>query len=246
MNSIGIIGITGRMGNILAKMINDSQSYSLGQGYSSSSCDLSEVFLSNDYIIDFSSNILIYSVLSAALRNPKPLIICTTGWDKNKYAKDIEKLAKTIPLIIASNTSVGAYLQSYLVREMARFLDDDYDIDIIEKHHRNKVDSPSGTALSLFEDIKSIKQKEYRTSQEEPGKREDNLISINSIRSGNIYGEHEVIFTSSEEVLSVKHVVFSRSIFAKGAIKALDWLVKKKPDPGIYSMQDVLGMVKSQ
>jgi 4-hydroxy-tetrahydrodipicolinate reductase len=242
MSKIGIIGITGKMGNILAEMVRESQSYSLGRGYSSCSGDLIEVFSSNDYVIDFSSHKLISSVLSAALQNPKPLIICTTGWDRNEYAKDIEKLAEIIPLIIASNTSIGAYLQRYLVRELAKLLGDDYDVDIIEKHHRNKVDSPSGTALSLSEDIKSVKQKEYRTSLEKSGKREDNLISINSIRSGNIYGEHEVMFTSSEEMISVKHVAFNRHIFAKGAIRALDWLVKKNPSPGIYSMQDVLGI----
>ena len=164
-------------------------------------------------------------------------------------------------MVVAPNTSLGASLQLYLARQLAMILDEDYDIDIIERHHRNKADKPSGTAMQLANSIIDDKQEvcglifklechnanaftamdEAVDTRTTNGLRPKNFISINAIRSGNLPGEHEVCFTSSDEMISIKHTAFDRKLFTKGVIKIVKWLDTRRPGPGIYTMMDVLG-----
>lgn len=247
IKKIGIIGINGRMGSLLRAKIEESNKYEIGIGFGQPAekyPPLSDVFQHNDCIVDFSNKDLIEPLLTIAANHNKPLVICTTGWDFDMFKAKLNALAKFIPIVIASNTSVGACVQRYLVKEASKLFDSKYDIDVIEKHHREKVDSPSGTALSLIKAITDTKTSEfglsYKTFSNIHGKREHDTIGILSQRSGNLPGEHEVTFTSSDEMISIKHVVFNRALFATGAIRIIDWVNKTTPTPGIYSMEDVL------
>ena len=246
--TVGIVGSTGRMGGVLADVINSSEfvvgiGFGLGQ---EPQVELATVFLENDFVVDFSNAGLVERLLKEALINPKPLVICTTGWSAEDYKEQLAELSVIVPVVIATNTSIGAFLQRYLVRKLAGVLSADYDIDIIEKHHRNKVDCPSGTAMTLFKDIRQEKQvvfaAEYTTHPLHEGPRPDNYVGMEVVRSGNLPGDHAVSFISLEEMISVQHVAFDRKLFAKGAVRIVRWLSETAPQPGIYSMADVLDL----
>lgn len=252
IKKVGIIGINGRMGSLLRAKIEESNRYEVGVGFGQPKekyPPLSEVFQHNDCIVDFSNKDLIEPLLTTATNHNKPLVICTTGWNFEAFKAKLNALAKRIPVVIASNTSIGACVQRYLVKEASKLFDSQYDIDVIEKHHREKVDAPSGTTLSLIKTITDTKADEfglhYKTFNNIDGKRERDTIGVLSQRSGNLPGEHEVTFTSVDEMISIKHVVFNRALFASGAIKIIDWLNKTTPTPGIYGMEDVLDTDKS-
>lgn len=257
-NLVGVIGITGRIGSLLAHNISNHDMYSLGASYSRTSAakdkeeggskpelgTLSSVFAANDYVVDFSSPALVPEVLAAALENPKPLIIGTTGWQKEIYQREfIDPLSQRAPVIIAPNTSMGACLQVYLARQLAGILGSEFDIDISEKHHRHKKDIPSGTAKNLLANIISTKEKasglKYTSYPLRQGPRPENFINVNVERSGNLPGEHEICFTSAEEVISIKHVALNRGVFVAGVIKALNWLKIYNPPPRVYEMTDI-------
>ncbi len=243
-NKVGIIGNSGRMGVLLAEKISISKDLKLGSGYSRNQTPfikLEDVFASNDYIVDFSKAELVEEVLKKASEFLKPTIICTTGWDLENLKTLIEDVAKKTIIVIASNTSVGACLQRYLVREATRILSDEFEIDIHEKHHKHKVDIPSGTAKSLFEQI--IKIRHNSTLQIlEQGPRPNNIVCFSAQRTGNIVGEHKVEFNSSHEMVSIEHIAFDRSIFAFGAIRILNWIKSNKPSNGLYTMENVLNL----
>jgi len=243
---VGIVGISGRLGSEISNFITIQNKYQLGLSYTRSenkNVPISEVFLQNDYVIDCSSPENILNVLLAATKNPKPLIVLTTGWDENSIQEELHLLSKLTPIIIAPNTSLGAYVQSVVVRDIAKILDSEYDIDIVEQHHRKKLDQPSGTALNLFGAItkskKQNQQLDYKLYEAKNEIRNPHTISITSRRSGNIPGEHEVCFTSNDEIISVKHIALNRALFAKGALKIINWLDNEKPQPGIYHLSDI-------
>lgn len=247
---VGIIGISGRMGQVLSYEISKKTSLELGVSYSkevAESTSLHDVFESNDIIVDFSNAALVESVLDAALKNPKPLIICTTGWDREVLESKITLLSQQVPLILATNTSIGAAIQRHIVKIVSKALGDDFDIDLHEKHHRFKVDSPSGTAVTLLEDIKMAKKKaflkEFSTYTVGHGARGDHLIGVSVTRAGSIVGEHEVSFTSLEEQITIKHTAFDRALFAKGALKSVEWCIQVEK-PGLYTIFDVLSLTE--
>lgn len=246
--NIGIIGVSGRMGQVLSREITEKAGLALGVSYSKEISDkvsLEAVFASNDVVVDFSNAGLVESVLNAALQNPKPLIICTTGWDLEKLQPKIDELAAKTSVIIATNTSIGAAIQRYIVKVVAKALGDDFDIDLHEKHHRFKVDSPSGTANTLLEDIQDAKKEafdqDFTTYTVGNTARSGNLIGVSSTRAGSIVGEHEVTFTSLEEQITIKHTAFDRALFAKGALKAVEWSIQNSK-PGLYTIFDVLSL----
>jgi 4-hydroxy-tetrahydrodipicolinate reductase len=244
--SIGIIGITGQIGNILSSIISKSNLYKLGMGFSKKSQqhELQNVFKNNDYIVDFSSHDIIKLILDTALNNPKPLIICTTGWEQsdNNINEQLMKLSKLTIIIVSPNTSLCSFLQKKITSKIASILDEKYDIDIIERHHRNKLDYPSGTAISILNEIKKTKRnndKEYTSNQITTGPRTNNNICTSSIRSGNIIGEHSVIFTSENDEIIIQHRVFNRNLFAEGVFNIIEWIEKNNIKNGIYNMSDI-------
>ena len=246
---VGVIGQTGRMGTLLTKLLSEEQSYELGLSFSRSETpeeDLVKVFQENDLVIDFSSSELLKYTLEAALRHPKPFIICTTGWCKETFESLIHQLAHIVPIVIAPNTSIGAVLQLYLATQLAEILDESYDIDILEKHHKQKTDTPSGTAKALIEAIQQSKENDHSLRYElyhgHTGPRPLHSIGLSVQRSGQLPGEHSISFTSEEESIVIHHTALNRKLFARGVLKIISWIAAKNPRPGIYSMLDVLNI----
>ena len=190
---IGVIGVGGRMGSLLSELIAQHQSYVLGPSFMrsrQSTTSLEDVFKANKIVVDFSSSDLVEHTLAAALSVPKPFVICTTGWQKDHTRKQIKALSKEVPIVIAPNTSIGACLQLYLAKQVAKILGEEYDIDILEKHHRNKSDAPSGTALALLNSVQEEKKRyhnlNYKPYSVGQSPRPKQVIGFAVRRSGNL------------------------------------------------------------
>jgi len=195
-----------------------------------------------DIIIDFSSASALPGLVDYALSRRLPLMIATTGLDEGEV-KLLEAAASSIPVFRTGNMSLGVNILCELVRKTARILGEGFDIEIVEKHHNQKVDAPSGTALMLAEAAsEGVEDAKYvYERQSVRKKRGRNEIGIHSVRGGTIVGEHEVIFAGYDEVITLSHSASSRELFASGALKAAMFLVDKKP--GLYSMADVVGSI---
>ena len=206
---------------------------------------LSNVYpTSADIAIDFSEPAAAVGTIDYCLDNDIALVSGTTGLN-GKQHKKMESASRKIPIVYATNMSVGMNVLFKLVGQLALLLGDEYDIEIIEQHHRFKKDAPSGTALTLAESIHSA------TGRDWPGGlthgrsgldtlRKKGTIGIHAIRAGDITGIHSVMFGTLGETLTVSHTAHSRDTFARGALRAAKWLVDK--GPGLYSMADVLGI----
>lgn len=191
-----------------------------------------------DIIIDFSHFSRIENMLKFAVANNIPVIICTTGYD-DKILNQIKEASSKIPILLSSNTSIGINLMNDLVSKISSILNN-FDIEIIETHHNKKVDSPSGTAKTLFNIINETLENKMtivngRDGNHKRGKKE---IGMHSIRGGSVVGEHRVIFYGDDESIEIKHTAMSKKIFVHGSIKAAKFLIGKKPS--LYSMKDVL------
>lgn len=191
-----------------------------------------------DIIIDFSHFSRIPNMLKFAVDNNIPLIICTTGYD-DKILNQIKEASSKIPILLSSNTSIGINLMNDLVSKISAILNN-FDIEIIETHHNKKVDSPSGTAKTLFNIINETLENKMTVvhGREGNSKRDKKEIGMHSIRGGSVVGEHRVIFYGDDESIEIKHTAMSKKIFAHGSIKAAKFLIGKKPS--LYSMKDVL------
>lgn len=201
---------------------------------------LKNISIEYDGIIDFSHYSLIDDVLESAIDKNVPLLIATTGHTEEQLKK-IEEATKKIPVIKATNTSVGVTVVNEIVAYATKLLND-FDIEIVEKHHNRKIDAPSGTATTLLEVVKENLNENYSTVYGREGhcKREEKEIGVHAIRGGNIVGEHTVIYAKNDEIIEIKHEALSRKIFADGAVKAMLYLNDKKP--GKYIMKDVIGL----
>ena len=191
-----------------------------------------------DIIIDFSHFSRIPNMLNFAVNNNIPIVICTTGYD-DKILSQIKEASSKIPILLSSNTSIGINLMNDLVSKMAENLNG-FDIEIIETHHNKKVDSPSGTAKTLFNAINQTLENKMNLINGREGnhKRDKNEIGMHSIRGGSVIGEHRVIFYGDDEAIEIKHSAMSKKIFVYGAIKAAKFLIGKNPN--LYGMKDVL------
>lgn len=192
-----------------------------------------------DVLIDFSVAGNLETILQYALQANLPLVLCTTGYTQQQQ-QEIEEASKQIPILQSANMSLGVHVMAQLAAMAARILGGDYDIEIIEKHHNHKLDSPSGTALMLSEEI----QKERGSltpvygRQGRAGKRQPNEIGIHAVRGGTVAGEHEVGFYGSAEEILITHRAENRTLFAKGALRAAEFL--KDQNPGRYTMKDAV------
>jgi len=196
--------------------------------------------LSVDAIIDFSNPAALEGLLAYAVAKNIPLVLCTTGYTIEQF-EDIEKVSKLIPIFHSSNMSIGINLLADLIKRACAVLGDDFDIEIVERHHKRKVDAPSGTAILLADAANSVLSYDAdytyeRKSVRKP--RDKNEIGISSVRGGTIVGVHDVIFAGHDEVIELRHTASSRDIFAHGAVKAAKFIVGKPS--GIYSMKDML------
>jgi 4-hydroxy-tetrahydrodipicolinate reductase len=220
-----LIGAAGRMGKTIVDLAKDDPKIDVA-----ARCDLGdsiEPAMKNcDVVIDFSQADAIAEICRVGLKHHKPLVIGTTGQSKEQR-RIIEETAQSLPMVFASNFSIGVNVLFWLTRKAAEQLGSDFDAEIVETHHKMKKDAPSGTAKTLAEVLKAAK----KTQPE---------IPIQSIREGDVVGEHTVIFNGPAERLELSHRAASREIFARGALRAAKWIIGRPP--GLYSMQDVLGL----
>lgn len=227
MTSIGLFGASGRMGSAIAEAAADRD-------------DVSIVDDQWDVLVDFSAPEGLKAHLETALERGKPIVIGTTGLDEG-HQEMIDAAAERIPVLQAANMSLGVNLLAHLVRETAERLGEDWDIEIVEMHHRHKVDAPSGTALLLGEASAQGRRVDLaRVRGTATGPRKPGQIGFASLRGGSVAGDHQVIFASDDERIELGHRAESRAIFARGAVAAAIW-IEDKP-AGRYSMNDVLGL----
>jgi len=250
MIKIIISGCNGHMGHVVASIARDDPDVSVVAGFDiAAQGTQSFPVYSNpmeftgcaDVIIDFSDPAALENLLSFGLTKKTPLILCTTGYTPGHIAA-IEEAAKQIPVFRSGNMSLGINLLVDLIKRACSVLGSAYDIEIVERHHRRKVDAPSGTALMLADAAAAALpyEAEYvydRQSVRQP--RGDHEIGISAVRGGTIVGEHEVIFAGLSEVIELKHSAASRDVFATGAIKAAKFM-SGISTPGLYDMRDVL------
>jgi 4-hydroxy-tetrahydrodipicolinate reductase len=195
-------------------------------------------------IIDFTNPEASLGYLRAAAKKTTPIVIATTGFNPEQSA-EIKRLSRRAPTLLSANTSLGVNVLLSLLGKAAQMLGDDYDVEIIEAHHRFKKDAPSGTALALGRAVAQALDRDLdrvgiNGRKGMVGERTKNEIGLLSVRAGDIVGEHTVIFGGIGERLEFIHRAHSRDTFARGAIRAALWLAKQKP--GLYGMPDVLGL----
>ncbi len=193
-----------------------------------------------DVVIDFSSPALLAERLTFCRDRRLPIVLAATGFSAEEEAL-AEKFGAALPVFRAKNLSLGVNVLCRLVKEAARLLGGTFDAEIVERHHRQKKDAPSGTALMLFKSAEEglCEGREMVCGRAEQGERRDNEIGVHSVRGGTIVGEHEVMFAGEDEVITLTHAAGSRKVFAAGALRAAEWLIGK-PN-GLYGMDDLLG-----
>lgn len=190
-----------------------------------------------DCIIDFSSPNNLQMIFDYATKYNKPVVFATTGYTEDQLFK-IKELSRYVPVLQSANFSLGINLINRIVKLITPILKDDFDIEIVEAHHHNKVDAPSGTAKMLFKSVKDSTGFNEVNGRVGNSLRKPNEVGVHSIRGGSIVGEHDVMYCGLDEVITLKHSAYSKSVFAVGAIKAAKFLVKQ--EIGFYTMDDVL------
>ncbi len=195
-----------------------------------------------DAIIDFAAAVAVDKLLDYSKAKKIPVVLCTTGLTPNQINK-VAETSKDVAILKSANMSLGINTIMKLLKEAANvFAPAGFDIEIVEKHHNQKVDAPSGTALALADSINEARNNEYDYVYDRSQvrkKRDKKELGISAVRGGTIVGEHEVIFAGVDEVIEIKHTAYSKSVFAKGAIEAAKFLAGKPS--GMYDMSDVIG-----
>ena len=239
---IGIIGSEGRMGRAIAEVLAEGEHECAGgvdKGH-----DPIDIAGHADALVDFSSPDALSENLAAARTSGIPILIGTTGLTDAHHAA-IDDTAKKIPVLQTGNTSLGVTLLAHLVGEAAARLGPDWDVEILEMHHRMKVDAPSGTALLLGEAAARARGIALGDNSESgrdghTGRRGEGAIGFAALRGGTVAGEHSVFLAGEQERITLSHSAENRAIFARGAVKGAAWLTHRKP--GRYTMNDVLGL----
>ncbi len=195
-----------------------------------------------DVIIDFSTKSAVDGLLAYAVRTGTPVVVCTTGLSEEQL-RAVEEASSRVAVLRSANMSLGINTLLKLLRQAASVLAPaGFDMEIVEKHHNQKIDAPSGTALALADALNDAAGQEYQYAYDRSQRREKRSpkeIGISAVRGGTIVGEHEVIFAGIDEVIELKHTAYSKAIFAKGALEAACFLAGKPA--GMYSMSDVIG-----
>jgi 4-hydroxy-tetrahydrodipicolinate reductase len=244
-------GCNGAMGQVISAMAAEDENLTIVAGIDPVTVkkndypvfsSLEECTEEADVIVDFASAKAVDNLLAYSAAKKIPVVLCTTGLSEEQL-KEVEETSRHTAVLRSANMSLGVNLLLKLVKEAAQVLAAaDFDIELLEKHHNQKVDAPSGTALALADSINEAMGGVYdyvydRASVRE--KRKKNEIGIQSIRGGSFVGEHDVIFAGKDEVITFNHTAYSKAIFAKGALSAAKFLAGK--GPGVYTMADVIG-----
>ncbi len=251
MTNVLIWGIGGRMGRTLLECLNKNSNANAIGGVDkfANKADfnipifksVSEINVKADVIIDFSRAEAIYDFLPYAKENKIPVVLCTTGYSELDLDY-ISEMSKEIPLFKSSNMSIGINLLIDLVKKATNLLGENFDIELIEQHHNVKVDSPSGTALSIANAINEEMNNtlEFKFGRHDSNeRRKKNELGIHAIRGGTVVGKHEVLFLGNDEIITIKHEASSKAVFAEGAVKASIFMTSIKT-PGIYNMNDLI------
>ncbi|MCL2062246.1 MAG: 4-hydroxy-tetrahydrodipicolinate reductase [Firmicutes bacterium] len=248
MIKLFLVGIDGKMGRTICKRVSEIDGFEIAGGFDKIPdmdykvfTDIKHIDAPFDAVIDFSRPETLDAVIKIADKFKKPTVIATTGYSDKDLAR-IRELSKKIPVFLSGNMSVGIHMMRRLVQEAAQKLWGEFDIEIIEKHHNQKIDAPSGTAKMLGQTVQDAvggKAKFIYGREGADAKRQSDEVAVHTVRGGTIVGEHEVIFAGNDEVITVSHAALSRAIFADGAIKAAGFLLNKPA--GLYEMKDMIG-----
>lgn len=268
MTRIGVVGCGGRMGQMITAAIIGSQSSTLAGGTESSGHpaigrdpahlvggegsgtqifdDPAILFEHSDVIVDFTVPAVTARHVAFAKKTKTPLVIGTTGMSEEQQ-EAIEKAAESVAILQAANMSLGVNIMLGVTRKLAALLDEAYDIEILEMHHRHKVDAPSGTALALGREAArgrnvALSETGVFAREGQTGARPEGAIGFATLRGGDVAGEHTVMFAGPDERLELTHKASSRTVFARGAVHAAEWIVGRPP--GLYAMADVLGLAE--
>lgn len=244
-----LCGSNGKMGHVLTDLISENPEMKVVAGIDySEACpynypvfsDFNKCNVEADIIIDFSHHSVVPALLDYCVKTNIPAVICTTGLDA-AIIEEINIASKKVPLFRSGNMSLGINLIMDLAKKATKILADNFDIEIIEKHHNRKVDAPSGTAYMIANAINDelSGSKEYNYGRHgRTAKRQNSEIGIHAVRGGTIVGEHTVIYAGPDEIIEIKHSAMSRKVFASGAITAAKFLISK--ENGLYNMDDIL------
>lgn len=243
-------GCNGKMGRMITEIVKNDENAVITAGVdaytevqndypvfdSIEKCDVDA-----DVIVDFSNSAAVDKLLDYCVDKQMPVVLCTTGLSEEQLEK-VKKASEKTAVLKSANMSMGINLLLKLLAEAAKVLAPaGYDIELVEKHHNQKLDAPSGTALALADSINGALGEKYSYVYDRSQvrqKRDSREIGISAVRGGTIVGEHEVLFAGTDEVIEFKHTAYSRSVFAKGAVEAAKFLAGQKP--GMYDMGDVI------
>ncbi|MCR5835347.1 MAG: 4-hydroxy-tetrahydrodipicolinate reductase [Lachnospiraceae bacterium] len=244
-------GCNGKMGRVITDIVKEDENVNIVAGvdaYTGIANDypvfssIEECDIKADVIIDFSVTAAIDKLLDYCVNTNTPVVLCTTGLSAEQLTK-VDETSKKVAVLRSANMSLGVNSLMKVLKLVTELIGErGYDIEIVEKHHNQKVDAPSGTALALADSINEVLGNEYDYTFDRSTKREKRPkkeIGISAVRGGTIVGEHEVIFAGTDEVIEIKHTAYSKAIFAKGSVEAAKFLAGKAP--GMYNMADVLG-----
>lgn len=249
MTRIILSGCNGKMGRVISRIVSEEEDLEIAAGLDINTyiqnpypvyTDIENCIEDADVIIDFSHPSALDGLLEFAKKRNLPIVVATTGLSAEQKIS-IEETAKEIPVFFSANMSLGINLLMDLAKKATKLLGDKFDIEIIEKHHNQKLDAPSGTALALAEAVSETLENPAEFVYDRHSvrkKRRANEIGIHAVRGGTIVGEHEIIFAGNDEVIELKHSAASKEVFAEGAVKAAEFM-KGKPT-GLYSMADLI------
>ncbi|ANU06334.1 4-hydroxy-tetrahydrodipicolinate reductase [Paraurantiacibacter namhicola] len=246
MARIGIIGSEGRMGQAIAEVLAGGE-HALAGGVDRGG-DVTALAAKADALVDFSSPSALAANLSAARAAGIPVLVGTTGLEGDHHGA-LDEAATQIPVLQTGNTSLGVTLLAALVKKAAAALGPDWDVEVLEMHHRMKVDAPSGTALLLGEAAAAGREIDLAANIESgrghdfgghTGQRSEGAIGFAALRGGTVAGEHSVILAGEQERIVLSHSAENRAIFARGAVRGAAWLIGR--EAGRYTMNDVLGL----
>ena len=253
MTRIIMHGANGRMGKVITGLVAGDPDVEIVAGVDIAPGDapypiytsLSDVKEEADVIIDFSSSKIVDQLLETAVEKNLPVVLCTTGLSEDQLA-NVRKKSQQIAILKSGNMSLGINTLTGLLKKATQvFGDAGFDIEIVERHHNQKLDAPSGTAIMLADAINEAAGGKYeyiydRSQRRE--KRDKKELGISAVRGGTIPGTHEIIFAGPDEVIELRHIAYSRSIFGNGAISAAKYLAGR--EPGLYDMNDVIASMQ--
>lgn len=244
-------GCNGKMGQVITGLAADDPNAQIVAGIDIADnrdngypvfTDIKKCDVAADVIVDFAAAAAVDALLDYSVEKQIPVVLCTTGLSDEQLAR-VKESSKKVAILKSANMSLGINTLMKLLKDAANvFAPAGYDIEIIEKHHNQKVDAPSGTAIALADSINEARGGEYEYVYDRSQvrkKRDKKELGISAVRGGTIVGEHEVIFAGIDEVIEFKHTAYSKSVFAKGAVEAAKFLAGKPA--GMYDMSDVIG-----